>query len=38
MHNLYFYNKLAEDIRNALDEGKFEEFYNSKKDIIGKRI
>ncbi len=38
MHNLYFYNKLAEDIRNALDEGRFEEFYNSKKDIIGKRI
>ena len=38
MHNLYFYNKLAEDIRKALDEGRFEEFYNSKKDIIGKRI
>lgn len=38
MHNLYFYNKLAENIRNALDEGRFEEFYNSKKDIIGKRI
>ena len=38
MHNLYFYNKLAEDIRNALDEGRFEEFYNSKKDIYGKRI
>ena len=38
MHNLYFYNKLAEDIRNTLDEGRFEEFYNSKKDIYGKRI
>lgn len=38
MHNLYFYNKLAEDIRNALDEGRFEEFYNSKKDTICKRI
>ncbi len=38
MHNLYFYNKLAEDIRKALDEDRFEEFYNSKKDVIGKRI
>ena len=26
MHNLYFYNKLAERIRNALDEGNFEAF------------
>ena len=26
MHNLYFYNKLAERIRNALDEGCFESF------------
>lgn len=38
MHNLYFYNKLAEDIRDALDEGRFDEFYNSKKDIYSKRI
>lgn len=38
MHNLYFYNKLAEDIRKALDEDRFEEFYNSKKDTICKRI
>ncbi|MBU5627205.1 tRNA guanosine(34) transglycosylase Tgt [Oscillibacter sp. MSJ-2] len=26
MHNLYFYNKLMEKIRNALDEGTFEAF------------
>jgi queuine tRNA-ribosyltransferase len=26
MHNLYFYNHLMQDIRNALDAGKFEEF------------
>lgn len=26
MHNLYFYNKLMERIRQALDEGRFEEF------------
>ena len=38
MHNLYFYNKLAEDIRKALDEDRYEEFYNSKKDVYGKRI
>ncbi len=38
MHNLYFYNKLAEDIRKALDDGNFEEFYKSKKDVYGKRI
>lgn len=38
MHNLYFYNKLAEDIRKALDEDRFEGFYNSKKDTICKRI
>ncbi len=38
MHNLYFYNKLAEDIRNALDEGRYEDFYKEKKEIYGKRI
>lgn len=38
MHNLYFYNKLAENIRKALDEDRYEEFYNSKKDVYGKRI
>ena len=27
-HNLYFYNTLMERIREALDEGKFEEFRN----------
>ena len=37
-HNLYFYNHLMEDIRNALDEGKFEQFYREKREIYGKRI
>ena len=27
-HNLYFYNTLMEKIREALDEGRFEEFRN----------
>ena len=26
VHNLYFYNTLMERIREALDEGRFEEF------------
>lgn len=38
IHNLYFYNSLMEDIRKAIDENKFEEFYNSKKGIIDRRI
>ena len=38
MHNLRFYNKLMEDIRQALEENRFEEFYNEKKDVICKRI
>ena len=35
MHNLYFYNKLTEKIRQALDEGRFAEFraeYSGKLD------
>ncbi|MBQ4105323.1 MAG: tRNA guanosine(34) transglycosylase Tgt [Clostridia bacterium] len=38
MHNLRFYNKLMEDIRQALAEDRYEEFYKSKKDIICRRI
>ena len=30
LHNLYFYNKLMEDIRNALDGGYFKEFKEEK--------
>ena len=26
LHNLYFYNHLMEDIRTAIDEGRFAEF------------
>ena len=28
LHNLYFYNELMQKIRDALDEGRFEEFYH----------
>ncbi|MBR6408036.1 MAG: tRNA guanosine(34) transglycosylase Tgt [Clostridia bacterium] len=38
MHNLYFYNQLMTEIRNAIDEDRFEEFYLRFKDVIGQRI
>ena len=31
MHNLYYYNLLMEDIRKAIDEGRFAAF---KKDAL----
>ena len=38
MHNLYFYNRLMEKIRDALDNGKFNEFKEQYLPILGKRI
>lgn len=38
MHNLYFYNHLMEEIRQALDEGRFEQFYRDHIDALGRRI
>lgn len=38
MHNLWFYNHLMEEIRNALDEGRFAEFKKEKEIIYSKRI
>ncbi len=38
LHNLYFYNTLMERIRNALDEGKFEQFYKDNVEILGTRV
>ena len=38
LHNLYFYNHLMEDIRNALDNGTFAEFKKEKEQILGNRI
>jgi len=37
-HNLYFYNNLMIEIRKALDENKFDEFYEKYIDVLGKRI
>ena len=38
LHNLYFYNKLIADIRQALDEDRFNEFKKEKSEILLKRI
>ena len=38
MHNLYFYNNLMQEIRDALDEGRFEAYRREKIEILGKRI
>lgn len=38
IHNLWFYNHLMEDIRNALDNGRFAEFKAEKEEILGRRI
>ena len=38
MHNLYFYNKLMEKIRNALDAGEFEAFRAEYSDKLNRRI
>ena len=36
-HNLYFYNDLTQKIRDALDGGYFESFYQKYRDILGER-
>lgn len=38
MHNLWFYNHLMEDIRNALDAGEFARFKAEKEIILSTRI
>lgn len=37
LHNLYFYNELMQKIRDALDEGKFEEFYQKHRNILAEK-
>ncbi len=38
MHNLHFYNTLMTKIREDLDKGTFEQFYQKYRIILGKRI
>ncbi len=37
LHNLYFYNDLMQKIRDALDEGTFEEFYHKYHNKLAER-
>ena len=37
LHNLYFYNELMQKIRDALDEGRYTEFYNTYRDALAER-
>lgn len=37
IHNIHFYNQMMQDIRDALDEGRFEKFYKEKIPIYGSR-
>lgn len=38
MHNLYFYNTLAERIRNALDYGEFEAFRRKYSSLLSSKL
>ena len=38
MHNLYFYNRLMERIRQSLDAGEFAAFRGKYSEILDKRI
>ena len=38
VHNLHFYNELTMKIREALDGGYFEEFYQKYRKILGERV
>lgn len=37
LHNLYFYNTMMEEIRDALDEGRFSEYKRQKLHGMGRR-
>ena len=37
-HNLYFYNELTQKMREALDGGYFESFYQKYRNILGERL
>ncbi len=38
LHNLYFYNNLMSEIRNALDDGHFDEFRRENVEKMARRI
>ncbi len=38
LHNLYFYNELMKRIREALDEGRYESFYQKYRTVLAERV
>ena len=38
MHNLYFYNKLMQRIRDELDKGSFQQFRQEYSEKLARRI
>lgn len=38
LHNLYFYNHLMQQMRDALDAGAYRSFYERWVDILGRRV
>ena len=38
LHNLYFYNELMQKIRDALDEGRYEDFYRKYRFKLAERV
>ncbi|MBQ8350621.1 MAG: tRNA guanosine(34) transglycosylase Tgt [Clostridia bacterium] len=38
LHNLYFYNELMQHIRDALDNGCFEQFYHAHVNLLADRV
>ncbi len=38
LHNLYFYNELMQKIRDALDEGSYEEFYQTWHEKLAEKV
>lgn len=38
MHNLYFYNQLMQDIRESIEEGRFEAFRAERTGVLSRRI
>lgn len=38
MHNLYFYNKLTQRIREAIEQGRYEQFRAKYAEMLDKRI
>lgn len=38
LHNLYFYNTMMEEIRDALDRGEFKTYKKRKLDGMGQTV